>query len=139
MRAGPGDGPIARNLDGAGPGRYSRGVSTLALVLAALLLPAEGAEPAAVRIEGRIERVDLERRTIVLGTRSGGTSEAREVLLEEGTSMSSGGRPLRVEDLRPGETVAVSVADPAARPLRARRVKMGSSEHKAPSPGSRQP
>jgi hypothetical protein len=114
-------------------------VSTVALVLAALLLPAEGTEPAAARIEGRLERVDLERRVIVVGTRSGGTGEAREVLIEDGTLISSAGRPLRVEDLRPGETVALSVADPAARPLRARRVKVGPSQHAAPSPGSRQP
>jgi hypothetical protein len=86
-----------------------------------------------------VERVDLERRSFTLAVRSGASSEPREVLLEDGAGISSGGRPLRLEDVRPGELAAISVADPGARPLRARLVKVGPSQHAVPSPGSRQP
>jgi hypothetical protein len=111
--------------------------TTTGLLLAAALLQAAG--PATVRLEGRVERVDLERRSFVVGLRSGAATEAREVLLEEGAVLSSGGRTLRLEDVRPGDSVAVAVADPAARPLRARLVKFGPSQQAVPAPGPRQP
>src|SRR5262245_61610476 len=110
--------------------------AVLVLGLGPALLLAAG--PEAARIEGRLERVDLERRSFVLTPRAG-DREAREVVLEDGAAISSGGRPLRLEDLRPGEPAAISVADPGARPLRARAVKLGPSQHAVPSPGPGQP
>jgi hypothetical protein len=83
-------------------------------------------------LAGELARVSLARRAVVVKAAS--PWREIEVKVDDATVISSGGRPLRLVDLRPGERIAIACADDAAGVHHARRIKLGG---RPPSPSPR--
>lgn len=74
-------------------------------------------------VTGEIARVHIPRRLVTV--KMTGPPREMDVAVGEETVISTRGRPLRLEDIRPGERVAVVCADDGPSRHRARRIKIG--------------
>lgn len=87
---------------------------------------------------GELVRLDLSRSCFTL---KAGDREPREyeVVVDSATRLTSQGRVLRLEDLRPGDRVVAVVTEEAGGRRRASLVKLGPSSYAAPAPPSGSP
>jgi hypothetical protein len=113
---------------------------TLWLVASGFPAPAPGQEASRVKarshtLVGELVRVDLARRTVVVKTTEREPRE-HEIVLDDATRITSGGRVQRIEDLRGGERVLATCVDDQSGRHRARVLKVGPSRHAAPAPSA---
>src|SRR5262245_8000129 len=83
-------------------------------------------------IVGELVRVDLARRALTLKTMDREPREY-ELVIEDGTRITSGGRVAKIEDLKAGERVLATCSDDESGRHHARVLKIGASRPASPS------
>jgi hypothetical protein len=78
---------------------------------------------AARLVEGELIRVDLGRQLLVVRPASGPPREV-DVALHAATLITGSGRSLRMQELKPGQRIAVACEEATAGGCRAQRVRM---------------
>jgi hypothetical protein len=92
------------------------------------------AKPRTHLLVAQVARFDPRRRSVTVKTADEPPVEL-QIGLEEGkTRVTSGGRAVKIEDLRPGDRVAISCTDDAAGAHRARLVVIRPRDAGAPTP-----
>ena len=110
-----------------------RGARAVVLTVgAAALCAVPGARATAAErlIEGELVRVDVGKRIVIVRP-SRSPAHEMDVAVEAGTTITTAGRTVALEELKALERIAVLCDDPGFEPCRAKRIAVGPARHAA--------
>jgi len=108
--------------------RTIRGAAAVLAAGAAWAGPAAAGPADGRLIEGELVRVDLAKRTLVVRP-AGEPRREVDVKLDAATVITTSGRAVPVEELKPVERIVVACEGTSAASCRARRVRAGPARH----------